>query len=537
MGCVGIRPFQPRIPPWLLVLGSSDDCTPAGSVVGLTSEYYLPSTLAHVPHDLQLVSGAALCDLVPLSTVAPVVVSLAAEDLDGLVSADLVGLRGYVRAIDVRALAGGGDIARWRVVGDLVERLQPVDVVGHHVWAAEWAPPGKYHTAVLRRAVSVPPALLSCGELWNRVLERDDGLLRSLQERVQRRMAEERGVEVPTGQAIDLYGLTLADVSHALFEDQAPVRLGSWGQWPAGWLSDSFMNCFLNLLVSGVAVQTQTYFIESLVFERVRRAHAEKSKFQTWARSIRTVDDMEARLAREFKIVEDPENPSVRDESERARHRARELLRSLCSTDVREASRSRLPWPARGAPSWEEEWREATRHVRNARKRARSRPGVVHCTPRASDLVAASSGDGVLLVPIHMAKGHWILGVVRWGSLEIVFYDSMRSRTGRYRPMFDALVALLVDVANIDEDAPWSLKVPDVAQQGNFSDCGVYTLNFARYVAFGLAVPLLLPAPSGRCGPLAPLRGALLVQLLGGRPLRPHIQYVEISSDEDDGAT
>ena len=101
----------------------------------------------------------------------------------------------------------------------------------------------------------------------------------------------------------------------------------------------------------------------------------------------------------------------------------------------------------------------------------------------------------LLVFPVNLCKNHWILVVVDLREKVVSFYDSLKVYTGRLlQRCFEYIARYLCEKSK--QDDAWKMTVPDMLQQTNSYDCGVYTCVSAAYVVSGKADLLLKSSAS-----------------------------------------
>lgn len=88
-----------------------------------------------------------------------------------------------------------------------------------------------------------------------------------------------------------------------------------------------------------------------------------------------------------------------------------------------------------------------------------------------------------LFVPVNLSQSHWVLGVVNFKKKQFEYYDSLG---GKNQQVLKVLRKYVYEESehkvNLDEwkDVLWG---PDGPQQGNMSDCGVFTVKTAEVLS------------------------------------------------------
>jgi hypothetical protein len=96
----------------------------------------------------------------------------------------------------------------------------------------------------------------------------------------------------------------------------------------------------------------------------------------------------------------------------------------------------------------------------------------------------------LLIVPVHLGM-HWCLATVDMQKKEINYYDSMGGKNQR---CLDLLLNYIKEEHNDKKKAAldvsgWSLNhMPDIPQQMNGSDCGMFACKFAEYISRGARI-------------------------------------------------
>lgn len=96
----------------------------------------------------------------------------------------------------------------------------------------------------------------------------------------------------------------------------------------------------------------------------------------------------------------------------------------------------------------------------------------------------------MLIIPINQQNTHWTLGVVNFRDKCVMHLDSLGS--GGSAKVRENLMRWVKDEAadkkkgEVFEESEWKMVArPDVPQQGNSDDCGVFTCKFADFLARG----------------------------------------------------
>ena len=93
----------------------------------------------------------------------------------------------------------------------------------------------------------------------------------------------------------------------------------------------------------------------------------------------------------------------------------------------------------------------------------------------------------LIIIPIHLGE-HWALVIVEFRQKSISYYDSMGEPNPRCLDAIQQYIAqesLIKKHKKIDF-TDWKIEsVPDIPQQNNSSDCGVFCCVFAEYLCAG----------------------------------------------------
>ncbi len=96
---------------------------------------------------------------------------------------------------------------------------------------------------------------------------------------------------------------------------------------------------------------------------------------------------------------------------------------------------------------------------------------------------------GIVLIPINFHNQHWTLAVIHPHARQILYYDSMRSEDTANKYLNIILKYFQEEARTTEtpfEANEWSLHIPDVPQQTNCHDCGIYMLLYAYHIAHEL---------------------------------------------------
>ncbi|KAH6922318.1 hypothetical protein HPB50_013100 [Hyalomma asiaticum] len=93
----------------------------------------------------------------------------------------------------------------------------------------------------------------------------------------------------------------------------------------------------------------------------------------------------------------------------------------------------------------------------------------------------------ILLVPLH-SPGHWCLAVVDFRRRHFAYYDSLNAAVYDQIGCLELLQQYLEDESQHKRNhgldwENWTLKIMDVPQQQNGSDCGMFTCQYAECIS------------------------------------------------------
>ena len=88
----------------------------------------------------------------------------------------------------------------------------------------------------------------------------------------------------------------------------------------------------------------------------------------------------------------------------------------------------------------------------------------------------------LLLVPVHLGN-HWCLATIHLKFKQLCYYDSLNNKNDTCLQRLRDYIIKKSSLLDTVSDHEWSCMYPEVPQQSNHSDCGVFVCMYARYLA------------------------------------------------------